>query len=163
MTLPDHFRVRSDLASADLDAVIRLHIEVYCEGLGYNDNFNDHVEPQLRAWAASRTDRDRIWLADRDGELVGCVAVVQEDDTTARLRWFVVRPSERGKGVGRWLLAEAIAFARGVGYTSMMLWTVNTLTTAAKLYTDAGFRLVEETPGGWLPGMIEQRYEMALG
>jgi len=163
MTLPDPLRVRTDFTPADLDAVIRLHVEVYCEGLGYDDTFHEHVDPQLRAWAAGRTGRDRFWLVERDGVLVGCVAVVREDDPTARLRWFVVHPSERGKGVGRWLLAEAITFARSAGYTSMMLWTVNTLTTAAKLYTDAGFRLAGEKPGGWLPGMLEQRYEMPLG
>ena len=163
MTLPNHLRVRTDLAPADVDAVLRLHVEEYCVGMGFNDGFAEHVEVPLRAWAAARTPRDRIWLVERDGELVGCVAVVPADDRTAQLRWFVVRPSERGQGVGRWLLAEAVEFARGAGYTSMMLWTVNTLTAAGKLYTDAGFRLVEDVPGGWKPGMTEQRYELPLG
>ena len=163
MTLPAHLTVRHDLQPTDLDAVIELHVEVYVEGLGYNDNFHEHVDPQLRAWAAGRTDRDRIWLVERAGELVGCVAVVRENDTTARLRWFVVDPSERWRGVGRELLAEAVNFARCAGYTSMMLWTVNTLTSAAKLYLAAGFQMTQETPGGWRPGMTEQRYDMPLG
>ena len=163
MNLPAHLSVRHNLTAADLDAVTRLHVEVYVEGLGYNDNFHEHVDPQLRAWAAGRTDRDRIWLVERDDQLIGCVAVVRENDTTARLRWFVVDPSERGQGVGGWLLAEAVQFARTAGYTSMMLWTVNTLTSAAKLYLAAGFQMTREMPGGWRPGMTEQRYDMPLG
>ena len=51
MTLPHPLRVRTDFTADDLNAVIRLHIEVYCEGLGYDNTFHEHVDPQLRAWA----------------------------------------------------------------------------------------------------------------
>ena len=51
MTLPDPLRVRTNFTPADLNVVIRLHIEVYCEGLGYDDTFHEHVDPQLRAWS----------------------------------------------------------------------------------------------------------------
>ena len=160
MTLPPHLRLRHALTPPDLDAVIRLHVEVYCHGLGFDGSFAAHVEAPLRAWAAARTARDRVWLVDRAGELIGCVAVVTAAAATAQLRWYVVHPSERGRGVGRWLLAEAVAFARQAGFAAMFLWTVNTLTTAAGLYRAAGFRLTDEVPGGWADGMREQRYEL---
>ena len=162
MPPPAPLSVRHDPRPADLDAVVRLHVEVYCRGLGFDGDFAGHVEVPLRRWAEGRTDRDRIWLVERAGELAGCVAVVRADERTAQLRWFVVHPAERGRGVGRWLLGEAVAFARQAGYAAMILWTVNTLTTAAKLYTAAGFRLAEEVPGGWAEGMTEQRYEVRL-
>lgn len=160
MPLPADLSVRHQFDPADLDAVIRLHVTVYCDGLGFDGSFAEHVEIPLRAWATARTDRDRIWLVER-GELVGCVAVVEAGEA-AQLRWLVLHPSVRGLGVGRWLLAEAVAFARRAGYGSMFLWTVNTLTAAAGLYTAVGFRLVEEVPGGWAEGMTEQRYELRL-
>lgn len=161
MPLSAGLSVRHDLRPADLDAVLRLHETVYCDGLGFDRSFADHVEVPLRKWAAARTPRDRVWLVERGGELVGCVAVVDAGDA-AQLRWLVLHPSVRGLGVGRWLVNEVVSFARAAGYGSMFLWTVNTLTTAAGLYLSAGFRLVEEVPGGWAEGMVEQRYEMNL-
>ena len=72
--------------------------------------------------------------------------VVRHDDSTAKLRMLYVDASARGMGIGQRLVEECVRFARQAGYKSMMLWTVNILTDARKLYQKAGFELVEEEP-----------------
>jgi len=90
--------------------------------------------------------RERCWIAEKDGEVVGSVFVVRHDDSTAKLRMLYVDASARGMGIGQRLVEECVRFARQAGYKSMMLWTVNILTDARKLYQKAGFELVEEEP-----------------
>jgi GNAT superfamily N-acetyltransferase len=74
-----------------------------------------------------------------------------------------VVPEHRGHGLGKWLLDEALAFAREAGYRRVTLWTVDLLRTAARLYADAGFRLAETRPGApWGVPLTEQRYDLDL-
>src|SRR5205823_2985521 len=109
------------------------------------------------------SSRQRLWIADHDGRVVGCVAIVAASPETAQLRWFLVDPATRGAGLGKRLLHEAVAFARQCGYTSIILWTVSALAAAAHLYRAAGFRKVEEKPGHvWGVDVVEEKYELAL-
>jgi len=109
--------------------------------------------------------RERLWIAERAGRIVGCVAIVAASATTAQLRWFLVDPDARGAGLGRRLLDEAIAFSRASGYRTIILWTVRALEAAARLYRAAAFRMVEERPPErlWGVDVIEERYELELG
>ncbi len=155
--------LRYDLRPGDLGAVIHLHGTVYAREYGFDPTFEAYVAGPLAEFARSRTDRDRLWLAERDGRLVGCVAVVGTSEREAQLRWFLVDPAARGRGLGRWLLHEAVAFSRDRGYESLFLWTVSALTVAARLYRAAGFVKVEERPGRqWGVEVVEERYVLRL-
>ncbi len=81
----------------------------------------------------------------------------------AQLRWFLVAPDARGAGLGRRLLDEAIEFSRGEGYSSLVLWTVDVLAAAARLYRSAGFEKVESRPTRlWGAALAEEKYAMRL-
>jgi len=95
--------------------------------------------------------------------IVGSIAIVEDSDEIAQLRWFLLTPELRGKGVGKRLVEEALGFCREQGYKQVYLWTTADLENAARLYTTAGFKLIEdETHEIWGKMVTEQKYELEL-
>lgn len=154
--------IRTDWRVGDLGAVVSLHAAEYL-GHGFDETFEAYVAGPLAEFVLHRPPRGRIWLAEEDGRLVGCIAIVPAKGDEAQLRWFLVASSQRGRGLGRRLLDEALGFAREAGYGSVMLWTVSCLERAAELYRRAGFTLVTEKPGAWGAEVLEQQYRLSLG
>lgn len=153
--------LRTTLRPGDLGAVVHLHGVLYAGEYGFDATFEAYVAGPLADFVLHPSDRQCLWLAERDGRLVGCVAVVPADAATAQLRWFLVDPAARGGGLGRRLLDAAVAFAWARGYDAVVLWTVRALTAAAHLYRKVGFVPVEERPGRrWGVEVVEERYEL---
>jgi len=154
---------RTSLRPGDIGAVIELHGRIYAREYGFDHTFEAYVAGPLAEFARSATPRERIWLAERHGEIVGCIAIVASAPEVAQLRWFLVDPSARGLGIGKTLIHEAVAFSKACNYKSVILWTVSVLTAAANLYRSMGFRLVERKPvKQWGVDVIEERYELDL-
>lgn len=157
-------RLRTDIRTGDIGELIRLHGEVYAREYGWDWTFEAFAAGTFGRMA-DRWDvaRDRLWIAEQDGRVVGCIAILSVDDVTAQLRWFVVHPAARGAGLGRRLIEEAISFTRGAGYRRVFLWTMATLTTAAHLYRAHGFELThQETVERWGAVLTEERYDLQL-
>jgi GNAT superfamily N-acetyltransferase len=139
-------RIRHQLQPGDIGAVVRLHGTVYAVEQGWGHAFEAYVAEGLGRFAASLDPtRDRLWIAETGSDVVGSIAIVDQGDGTAQLRWFVVDPRARGQGLGGQLLAAALSFCRERRHTNVFLWTVSELHAAAHLYRRAGFELVEET------------------
>jgi GNAT superfamily N-acetyltransferase len=157
----ERVELRSDWRPGDLGAVVRLHGELYAREHGFDASFEAYVAEGLARFVLGRGSRERAWIAERGAELLGCVGIVDAGEGVAQLRWFLVAPSARGRGLGRRLLEEALRFAREEGYRTVTLWTVDLLTDAARLYRAAGFRLVESHPRRlWGRDLVEERYEL---
>jgi GNAT superfamily N-acetyltransferase len=155
--------LRCNLKPDDVPAIVKLHGAIYAREHGFDPSFESYVAGPLAEFARTRSDRDRIWIAERDGRIVGCIAIVAVDESRAQLRWFLVDRSLRGAGLGSRLLREAIEFSRRCGYTLIFLWTVSALTAAARLYTRFGFRRVEEHSARlWGVEVVEERYDLDL-
>jgi ribosomal protein S18 acetylase RimI-like enzyme len=161
--IPESITVRTDVRSGDLGAVVQLHGLLYAREYGFDATFEAYVAAPLADFVLARSSRERLWIAERGGRIVGCIAIVAASPEKAQLRWFLVDPSARGVGLGKKLVGEAVAFARASGYSKVVLWTVSALTAAAHLYRSAGFCKVEEKPGReWGVDVIEEKYELVL-
>ncbi|HEX4823787.1 MAG TPA: GNAT family N-acetyltransferase [Candidatus Polarisedimenticolaceae bacterium] len=155
--------VRTALRAGDLDEIVRLHGTVYASECGFNATFETYVAGPLAAFGARTSRHERIWIAESEGRIVGCIAIVDTGTRIAQLRWYLVSPAARGAGLGTALLDEAIAFARQSGYRTIFLWTVSLLTAAARRYEAAGFAKVEERAGRhWGVEVVEERYDLML-
>lgn len=156
--------VRHDLRPGDLGRVATLHGELYAREYGLGPIFEAYVAETLAELGKRDTpDRDRLWLAERDGRLVGSIGIVGREGGAAQLRWLLVAPEARGQGLGQRLLDAALAFCRDGGCASVYLWTISILPTAAAMYRRVGFRKTAETgPSWWGREVIEERYDLAL-
>lgn len=157
--------IRRDLRPGDLGQVIWLHGVLYAAEYGFDPTFEAYVAETLgEATRTGRPGRSALWLAELDGRLVGSIGIVEREGNEAQLRWFLVHPDARRRGLGRRLVDEALVFCRAAGYRGVYLWTVNPLTDAARIYTAVGFGLTEETPPQPLWGLTlsEQRYDLEL-
>jgi GNAT superfamily N-acetyltransferase len=146
-----------------MGAIVQLHGVIYAREYGFDHTFEAYVAGPLAEFACRDSQRERIWIAERDGRVVGSIAIVEASPGVAQLRWYMVDPSARGTGLGTKLLNEAVAFCRQCGYQTVILWTVSALTAAAHRYHAAGFRRVEEKPGRqWGVDVLEEKYELHL-
>jgi GNAT superfamily N-acetyltransferase len=156
--------IRTDLRPGDIGEVVRLHGLLYAKEYHWDHTFEAYVAESLARFALNNDPtRERIWLVEAGGRVTGSIGIVAAEEDVAQLRWFLVAPSARGKGVGGTLLQHAIGFSRAANYGSIFLWTVDGLSAAAHLYKQAGFVLTEERRGlHWGAEVTEQRFELTL-
>lgn len=146
----------------DLGWVVMAHGEVYASEFGWDTSFEALVARIVADYAGAHDPvREAAWIAEVDGERVGCVFCVAEDEVTAKLRILLVHPAGRGRRLGGRLVDTCVEFAIGAGYRRMRLWTNDPLTAARRIYLDRGFTLVEEGPhhsfGAELIGQVYER------
>jgi GNAT superfamily N-acetyltransferase len=85
----------------------------------------------------------RLLLARLDGRPAGTIALKGHDAETAEIKRLYVRPDCRGHDIGRRLVATVIAEARASGYRRLVLDSHVSMTSAHRIYSDAGFRTVD--------------------
>lgn len=148
----------------DIGLVAHRHGVLYAQEYGWDERFEALVAGILAKFINDfQPQRERCWIAERNGEFVGCVFVVEKDKHTAQLRLLLVEPAARGYGLGKQLVAECIRFARHKGYKKMVLWTNSVLDAARHIYEKFGFTLVgqgKHTSFG--KKLVEQTWELVL-
>lgn len=161
-TSPD-ILIRTDVRPGDIGAIVQMHGVIYAREYGFNPRFEAYVAGPLAEFVLKNSPRERLWIAERQGDVVGSVAIVEAGDQVAQLRWYLVDSVVRGAGLGARLLNQALGFCRDAGYRLVILWTVSALVGAARLYQAAGFRKVEQAPGNdWGVEVMEEKYELQL-
>jgi N-acetylglutamate synthase-like GNAT family acetyltransferase len=156
--------IRTEIKPGDIGYIIHLHGVLYAQEYNLDHTFEGYVAAGLGNFAKSFDKRkDRLWLAEEGGRIVGSIAIAGQADFTAQLRWFLVDPQARGSGLGGRLLRHSVEFCRGRNFRSVFLWTLSDLKAAAHLYQQAGFRRTEQkTHEIWGATRTEERYDLAL-
>jgi GNAT superfamily N-acetyltransferase len=131
----------------DLGWIVHRHGALYFEEYGWDERFEALVAGVAQTFIARYdAQRERCWIAELDGEPVGSVLVVKARKGVAQLRLLLVEPRARGRGIGRRLVQECVAFARASGYRELVLWTQSNLAAAREIYRGCGFELKKTEP-----------------
>lgn len=117
---------------------------------GFGLSFEARISADMAEFMPRAGNPDcRTWVALVGNEVVGGVSIDGEDigKGTAHLRWFVVAPEMRGRGVGYLLLQAALSFVDERDFKETRLWTTKELKAAGRLYEALGFHIEEEFRG----------------
>jgi len=127
------------VTTAAIEAVRALMLE-YQAGLGVDlcfQGFDAEVRDLPGPYAPPR---GRLLLATQDGQAVGCVALREAGWPRAEMKRLYVRPSARGRGLGRALVSDVLSQAAAIGYAEVVLDTLPSMAEAQQLYAHFGFR-----------------------
>lgn len=157
------FTIRQYLKPGDMGYIIYMHGKIYHDECGYDRHFERYVAREFDEFLAQYDpEKDRIWLAEKDDRIMGTMVIQGRSGRVAQLRYFLIDPDARGKGLGKKLMDEAMTFSRD-NYQHVYLLTTEELHTAASLYRKHGFRLTRsEKTRLWGQDLVLNCYDAAL-
>lgn len=151
--------IRNKIEVGDIGRVIFLHGELYAKEYGYDYTFEAYVAEALGQFAKRSNPREKIWIVEENGDVKGSIALCEISDQEAQLRWFIVSPQLRGKGIGKTLINCVLDFFSEQSYEKISLWTVKGLEAAKNMYVSHGFALEQEVEHKvWGSYRTEQKY-----
>ena len=131
----------------DIGWLIHRQGAIYFEEYGWDWRFEGLAAEIYGQYVANfNPAKERCWIAERNGEILGSILLAYDTDEHAKLRMLYVEQAARGTGLGKRLVKTCLDFAREVGYRRVTLWTNARLHAAHKLYQDAGFKVISEEP-----------------
>lgn len=159
-------RAMSEITLREFDAsdagwLAAQHGALYARDEGFDCSFEGLVAGILDEFIRAHDPScERGWIAEENGQRLGSIFCVRLDETTAKLRLFLLTPAARGKGLGRRLLDTCMSYAKARGYARMQLWTHESHAAACALYEKTGWRLVSSKPvHSFGVNLVEQSWE----
>ena len=153
--------IRTELRPGDIGYITFLHGSMYSKEYDYGISFEAYVaQGFFEFYKSYDADRDRVWICEKAGIVVGFLLLMHRGESTAQLRYFILTPEVRGIGLGNKLMELYMEFLKEKGYTHSYLWTTHELHAAAALYKRHGFVLTEEHAStAFGKPLTEQRYD----
>ena len=150
--------------SGDIGYIIYRHGVIYAIENRLDESFEAYVAKYMAKFIENYdSNKEHFWVVEKDDDIVGSIAIVKVDDEVAQLRWFLVEPYARNKGIGTKLINEALSFCRNKGYQKIVLGTISELKAARRIYIKNGFQLIEsKTHRIWGRDLTEENWELIL-
>ncbi len=122
---------------------IRVLFQEYAHALEVDLCFQDFNQ-ELDTLPGKYAEPDgRLYLAYVDDKVAGCVALRRYDENQAELKRLYIRNGYRGLGISKVLINQIINDAKAIGYTNILLDTLNTMKPAMNLYKSLGFKEIK--------------------
>ncbi len=145
------FRAEDAEAVRDLFAHAQDDIaESYSHTAADREGFHEYIDGALNHDLAHiersylQRPGSNFWIAELDGEPVGCIGAYRRDDDEAEIRRLAVARSARRRGVASKLLDQAEEFCRDAGYARAIVWTANHMTAAISFLQHRGYHELED-------------------
>lgn len=90
----------------------------------------------------------RFWVAEMQGEIVGCIALEVLERGTGEVRTFFIAPEHQGRGIGKRLLMALVTIAHTQGITQLQ---AHADPVSVKHYERFGFRIEGQVPSRSCP------------
>jgi len=107
------------------------------------------AEQQCAFFRRFNGNLDRVWIVMQSGWPKGALTVdgprLDEGREAARLRFFILHESLRGRGLGASMLSAAMQFCQERKCPRVFLTTLPGLDAATKLYQAHGFTTIEKS------------------
>ena len=151
---------------ADHEPVGALTVAAYAE---FTDGPEDGYLDQLRD--AARRDREaELWVAERDGQVVGTVTIAPEGSPWREIarpgegefRMLAVSPAARRQGVGEALSQLVLDRSREGSCRAIVLSSLHEMHAAHRVYERLGFRWIPERDWSPKPGVDLIAFRMEL-
>ena len=101
--------------------------------------YAEHDKMLFRSLAEIYENLQTFTVAEADGEVVGCCALEVVWADLAELKSLAVAPTRKGMGIGRLLMAAALAQARQLGVSKVFA-----LTLEPRFFEKMGFKVLEK-------------------
>ncbi len=146
-----------------IGSIAALHGAYYARHWGFSTFFEAKVAQELSTFALRQAPTDLVLLASDESGLAASLILDLNDLASgskgAHLRWFILADRLRGTGLGRRMLATAMAHVDDHAGGKAWLTTFNGLAPARHLYESVGFRLTLEAEGeAWGTKVHEQEF-----
>jgi DNA-binding MarR family transcriptional regulator/N-acetylglutamate synthase-like GNAT family acetyltransferase len=155
---------RHEINPGDIGYIIYLHGFIYGNESNFSNEFEKYVIKTFYNFLENYSSQyDRIWMAEYNNKIVGCIAIQHQSAEEAQLRWFLLDPSFRGLGIGKKLLNDAVDFCQEKKFKNVFLLTTSMQDKALEMYKLAGFELTwSKEVQEWGKVFNEERYDLKL-
>ena len=129
----------------DMGWIVHHHGLFFADEFGWNEKYEAWAaETVARFIGGHEKARERCWVAEMDGEIVGSVLLVRESGEVASLKLLLVEPQAQGVGIGSRLVHECLRFAKRAGYRAVRAETASVLTDARRIFQKSGFTVIDK-------------------
>lgn len=154
---------RDERGRADVEALwgeyLRWANDRFDTEYGFRLDVEDVLTRNMADLSTFQPPDGRLLLAIQEGGDtlgIGCLQRLRPD--TGEIKRMYVRPTARGRGVGKAILGELLRSARTIGYRQILLDSSRFMHAAHALYRSVGFAEIEPYAESEIPPELHQHW-----